>query len=139
MTLNVLYTSKVISVGHADRMAALIAHVVRGASRLRAERRANRLRPAGARHNGPWREGTGVASTQFRAPPRLGEPGGQAVGQPVGRDSHLFEAVAVAQRHGAVLQRLAVDSDSPGGADLILAPVAAPDRAALVVLGWNRA
>src|SRR6478736_1510952 len=83
-------------------MAALIAHVVRGA-------------------------------------PRLGEPGGQAVGQPVGRDSHLFEAVAVAQRHGAVLQRLAVDSDSPGGADLVLAPVAAPDRAALVVLGWNRA
>ena len=50
---------------------------------------------------------------------------------------HLHEAVAVAQRHGLVFERLVVDRHRPRGADLVLAAVAAADRAALVVLGLD--
>ena len=50
------------------------------------------------------------------------------------RHAHLLERVAVAHRHGVVLERLVVDRDRPRRADLVLAAVAAPDRAARVEL-----
>src|SRR2546423_491128 len=113
-------------------MAALIAHAVRGASRNRPGRRANPSRATGP---GPGAGG----SAQFRAPPWVGEPGRKAVRQAVGGDAHLLEGVTVPQRHGPVLHRLAVDCDPPGCPDLVLAPVAPADRAALVVFGGDLA
>src|SRR6478735_1787371 len=59
------------------------------------------------------------------------------VGELADRDPDLLEAVAVAKRHRAVLERLVVDRHRPRGADLVLAPVAAADRATLVVLGLD--
>ena len=50
------------------------------------------------------------------------------------RHAHLLERVAVAHRDGVVLERLVVDRDRPGRADLVLAAVAAADRAARVEL-----
>src|SRR4051812_28788972 len=51
------------------------------------------------------------------------------------RDPLLRERVAVAQRHGAVLERLVVDGHGVRRADLVLTAVALADVAALVVLG----
>src|SRR5947209_19036333 len=74
---------------------------------------------------------------QFRAGP--GDPQAllDLLAQRVDRDSVLREAVAVAERDRAVLERLVVDRHRPGGADLVLSAVAAPDRAALVVLALH--
>src|SRR4051794_27229130 len=51
------------------------------------------------------------------------------------RHALLRERVAVAQRDGLVLGRLVVDRDRERRPDLVLAPVAPADRAAVVVLG----
>ena len=50
------------------------------------------------------------------------------------RDPLLRERVALADRDRVVLERLLVDRERVGRADLVLAPVAAPDLAAVVVL-----
>src|SRR5215210_1171873 len=50
------------------------------------------------------------------------------------RHPDLLERVAVAHGHGVVLERLVIDGDRPGRADLVLAPVAPADRAARVDL-----
>ena len=55
--------------------------------------------------------------------------------QLVGRHAVLRERVALAQRDGAVLDRLVVDRDGERRADLVLAPVALADVPAGVVLG----
>ena len=68
------------------------------------------------------------------AQPRL-----ELAGQRVDRDALLRERVAVAQGDGAVLERLVVDGDAVGRADLVLAAVALADRAALVVLALQPA
>ena len=51
----------------------------------------------------------------------------------VGLHAPLFERIAVADRHGAVGERLAVDRDAERRADLVLTAIAAADRALLVV------
>src|ERR1043166_8085629 len=51
------------------------------------------------------------------------------------RDAVLLQRVAIAQRDRVVLERLVVDGDRQRRADLVLPPVAAADRPALVVLG----
>src|SRR6266581_9389428 len=56
-------------------------------------------------------------------------------GQLVGREANLFQRVPVAHRHGAVLRGLTVDGDAERRAGLVLAAVAATDRAAVVVEG----
>src|ERR1044072_9531968 len=76
---------------------------------------------------------------QLGALPGLRELRRETVRYVIGGHPLLLEAVAVAERHGAVLARLAVNRDSPGGADLVLAAVALPDRTALVVLGRDAA
>src|SRR3954451_9771009 len=52
------------------------------------------------------------------------------------RDRHadLLERIAVAHRHGIVLERLVVDGDRPRRPDLVLPAVAAADRATRVDL-----
>src|SRR3954468_4543714 len=57
------------------------------------------------------------------------------VRQLVDRDALLLQGVAVAQRDRAILDRLVIDRDRVRRADLVLAPVAPADRAAVVVLG----
>src|SRR5581483_3295580 len=54
------------------------------------------------------------------------------------RDALLLERVTVAQRHGAVGERLLVDRERPRRADLVLAAVALADRGRVVVLGRHR-
>src|SRR6478609_9052673 len=56
------------------------------------------------------------------------------VGEALDRHPLLRERVAVAQGHRAVLERLVVDRDRERRADLVLAPVALADVAAVVVL-----
>src|SRR5918996_4418745 len=73
------------------------------------------------RRVGPWRPG-GV------------ELFAQEPACPLERDAFLRKAVAVADRDGAVLQRLLVDRERPRRPDLVLAPVALPDRGRGVVL-----
>src|SRR4030095_5570180 len=66
-------------------------------------------------------------------------PAAQCAGDPaldLGRlDPFLHHRVALADRHHVVLQRVAVDRDAEGRADLVLAAVAPADRPALVVVG----
>ena len=57
-----------------------------------------------------------------------------AAGRGLDRHALLLEGVAVAQRDGVVLRRLVVDRDRERRPDLVLAPVAPADRAAVVVL-----
>src|SRR3954447_21179881 len=66
---------------------------------------------------------------------RRGDAALQHVRQLVDRDPLLLQRVAVAQRDRAVLDRLVIDRDRVRRADLVLAPVAPADRAAVVVLG----
>src|SRR2546423_10903457 len=74
---------------------------------------------------------------ELRAAPGLGELLGQPIGEALDRHPNLLEGVAVTKRDGVVLAGLAVDRDPPRRADLVLATVAAADRAALVVLGGH--
>src|SRR5437667_11947461 len=59
----------------------------------------------------------------------------QIFGELVGRDANLLECVPIAHRHGAVLRGLTVDRDAERRAGLVLAAIAATDRAAVVVEG----
>src|SRR5579864_8913237 len=70
---------------------------------------------------------------RLRRAPGRGEAARELAGEPVDRQALLGERVAVAHGHGAVLERPVVHGDAPGRADLVLAAVAAPDRAAVVV------
>src|SRR5579863_8004559 len=56
------------------------------------------------------------------------------VDEGVDREADLFGGVAVAHRHGPVLEALEVDGDAQRRPDLVLAPVAATDRLRLVVV-----
>ena len=64
------------------------------------------------------------AAVEVRDNPRL-------AGLPVcvGGGAHLGARVALAQRDGGVLERLEVDADGEGGADLVVARVAPAGRA----------
>ena len=53
------------------------------------------------------------------------------------RDPLLGHRVAIADRHGAVLERVDVDRDAPRRPDLVLAPVQLPDRGRVVVDGQH--
>src|SRR5581483_4555799 len=68
-----------------------------------------------------------VASSRVNPPQQLGE-------QIALVHALLRRLVAVAERHGAVLDRLVVDRDAERRSDLVLTAVAATDRARLVVL-----
>src|SRR5438309_2236085 len=57
----------------------------------------------------------------------------EVFGQPVGGEANLFQRVPVAHCHGAVLRGLTVDGDAERRAGLVLAAIAATDRAAVVV------
>src|SRR5436309_5219358 len=70
-------------------------------------------------------------------PPRLRQAALELGAELVDRDPRLLERVAVAQRDGAVLERLVVDGHAPRRPDLVLSPVALADRAARVVLGGH--
>ena len=48
-------------------------------------------------------------------------------------DSPLFHRVAVADGHGPIDERLAIDGDAVGGSDFVLSPVAFPDGGFFVV------
>src|SRR3954463_14180396 len=76
----------------------------------------------------------GGSSGQLRRGPRRREARVQLAGERRDGDPLLRERVAVAQRDGVVLERLVVDGDAVGRADLVLPAVALADRAALVVL-----
>src|ERR1700745_2724730 len=70
---------------------------------------------------------------------RDGSAGTQALGE-VGLDlgdgdALLLHGVAVADRHRLVVQGVEVDGDAVRGADLVLAPVPAADRAGVVEFG----
>src|ERR1700716_695714 len=72
----------------------------------------------------------------WRAPRRAQAPF-DLLGQGGDRDPVLPQAVAIAQRDRVVLERLVIDRHRPRRSDLVLAAVAAADRAALVVLGLH--
>src|ERR1041385_2681562 len=57
----------------------------------------------------------------------------QIFGEPVGGEANLFEGVPIPHRHGTVLRGLTIDRDAVRRAGLVLAAIAAPDRAAVVV------
>src|SRR5215207_3241386 len=78
-----------------------------------------RLRDAGARSTGP--RSSGKSLLEIRA-------------QPVGSDPILFERVAVAHGHRAVLRRIAVHGNAEGGSHLVLPPVPLADAPRLVVV-----
>ena len=78
------------------------------------------------------------ATRRLRRGPGRGQPALQLGGELGGRDAHLLERVAVAQRHCAVLHRLVVHGHPPGRADLVLAAIALADRAAGVELGRHQ-
>ena len=71
-----------------------------------------------------------------RGPGRL-QPALQLLGERVDRHPLLGERVAVADRHRVVVQRLVVDRHRPRRADLVLAAIAAADRARHVHLGLH--
>src|SRR5205823_3854095 len=54
--------------------------------------------------------------------------------QPILGEADLRHRVAVAQRDRAVLHGVVIDGDTEGRADLVLAAVAPPDRARLIVV-----
>src|ERR671925_2015868 len=78
---------------------------------------------------------TGSLRRELRRAPGTLEPAHELVAELVDRQPYLLERVPVAQRDRAVFERLAVDGDPPRSPDLVLPPVAASDRAAVVVLG----
>src|SRR3954469_22348519 len=80
-----------------------------------------------------------MASPQLRRPPRRRQAPAQLVREVVDRHALLAQRVAVADGDRAVLERLVVDGHAERRADLVLAPVALADRAALVVLGLHAA
>ena len=86
----------------------------------------------------PSRTTSILTVVELRRAPVGVQPLQQLVAQRRGRHAHLLERVAVAQRDGVVLHRLAVDGDAPRRADLVLAAVALADRAALVELGRHQ-
>src|SRR3954451_9213463 len=63
-----------------------------------------------------------------------GELGGQPGGDAGERNTLLRHRVALADRHGVVLEGLEVDRDAERRADLVLAAVAPPDRLGVVEL-----
>src|SRR3989475_3026814 len=67
------------------------------------------------------------------------QPLRQVVHEPLGRDAHLLQRITVPHRDGAVLRGLAVDRDAERRSGLVLATVAAADRAAVVVEEIGRA
>src|SRR4051794_4081340 len=75
-----------------------------------------------------------LGSAELRRGPRRGQARVQLVRERGDRDPLLGQRVAVAERDGVVLERLVVDGDAVGRADLVLPAVALADRAALVVL-----
>src|SRR6266581_3162929 len=76
-----------------------------------------------------------ISRRRFPAAPLARDQRRQALGEPWNRDALLLRGVALADRHRAIVQRLEVDSDAEGRADLILAAITPPDVAAgLVVL-----
>src|SRR4051794_41432569 len=87
-------------------------------------------RPRIARHD--------LTVTSVRAPPAEGlaadQPGGEVGLDLVQRDPLLGHRVALADRHGLVVEGVEVDGEAERGADLVLAAVAAPDRAGVVEL-----
>src|SRR5829696_840814 len=85
------------------------------------------------------RAGDPARLAEFRALPGLGEAPRENLGEPLGGVALLSEGIAVTKRDRAVFGRLVVDRDRPRGPDLVLAPVAPADRAALVVLGGHHA
>jgi 3-hydroxyisobutyrate dehydrogenase-like beta-hydroxyacid dehydrogenase len=84
-----------------------------------------------------------AAAEVYRRWPQLladrASAGAQALGQVgfdgVQADTLLTHVVTVPDRHRLVVQGVEVDGDAVWGADLILPPVAAPDRAGVVELG----
>src|SRR3954449_10506563 len=76
----------------------------------------------------------GRGSGQLGRGPRRGEARVQLVREGGDGDPLLGQRVAVAEGDRVVLERLVVDGDAVGRADLVLAAVALADRAALVVL-----
>src|SRR5436309_334547 len=85
---------------------------------------------------GPAARAPGSGS-ELRRSPRCPQAPLELVCELVDRDAVLGERVAVADRHGPVLERLVVHRHAPRRADLVVAAVAPPDRAALVVLGGH--
>ena len=84
------------------------------------------------RSRGPQGSASRAApALRLRALPGLGEAGAEQLAELVGLDSRLLERVAVAQRHGVVAERLAVDRHAPWRPDLVLAAVAPADLAAV--------
>src|SRR5439155_6092428 len=63
------------------------------------------------------------------------QPLRDVVHEPVGRYAHLLQRIPVPYRDGTVLRRLPVDRDAEWRSGLVLAAVAAPDRATVVVEG----
>src|SRR5439155_14912497 len=69
---------------------------------------------------------------QLRGAPLRAQLGHEPLRNLVDRNALLLERVAIAHRHGAVLERLVVERHAPRRADLVLAAVALADRARLV-------
>src|SRR5580704_18390334 len=74
-----------------------------------------------------------------RDPTPVGSAGAETFGQVgldvVEADAFLAHGVAVPDRHRLVVQGVEVDGDAVWGADLVLTPVAAADRARVVEVG----
>src|SRR5690242_15019909 len=75
------------------------------------------------------------AADTIGLPPRLGHALQDRGLDVVDRNAVLGHRVAVADRRGAVLERLDVDRHAPGRADLVLAPIQLADRGRVVVHG----
>src|SRR5437762_995797 len=74
-----------------------------------------------------------IHRSSFPSRSRRGQQLGQLGDAVVGLDSPLLQTVAIADRHAAVLQRLAVDRDAVRRADLVLPGITATDGAPFVV------
>ena len=102
------------------------------------ERRACAARDGGPPARRPPRGLTAGALLSARAPARRAERGQLLVArllEPVQGHAHLGHSVALADGDRVVVERLEVDGDRQGSADLVLAAVATSDRLGLVVLG----
>src|SRR5512132_2408292 len=78
------------------------------------------------------------ASGQLRRGPGRREARVERLREGGDGDPLLGQRVAVAERDGVVLERLVIDGDAVGRADLVLAAVPLADRAAVVVLALQR-
>src|SRR5437764_525182 len=78
-----------------------------------------------------------MTSAQLRRLPRLPQPPLDLLAELIDPNPDLGQAVAITQGHGAVLERLMIDRHRPRSPDLVLAAIAAADRATLVVLGLD--